>query len=244
MEYFRAQELFFPQTGEYHRRFLEYLADEQFNQIGNNDFNRDQTQFNVQTARPTTAAPVTTRRPTTTTVSLVNNACNSHCLSVTAKLSGATAFFVCFLCHEHSQVQPGTTRATRSPAIEPAGSSVQEAVLQASINSPSTNVLPPFNVFDTEVTTTVTITAENTEEASSSSSPPPSSSSPSSPSSASFTDSSSTAATPSITANTDSELQETDSATAILPSTTETVRQLALILFTVVALENHLTNEE
>lgn len=56
-------------TGEYHRRFLEYLDEEQFNQIGGNDnFDRDQSQINTQSVS-FNAVPSTTRppRPTTTT---------------------------------------------------------------------------------------------------------------------------------------------------------------------------------
>lgn len=67
-------------TGEYHRRFLSYLDEEQFNQIGGNDNfdrDRDQSQINTQSvvfnAVPSTVRPrpvvttTTTARTTTTT---------------------------------------------------------------------------------------------------------------------------------------------------------------------------------
>lgn len=64
-------------TGEYHRRFLEYLDEEQFNQIGGNDnFDRDQSQINTQsvslngvpsTTRPRPVVTTTTTARTTTT---------------------------------------------------------------------------------------------------------------------------------------------------------------------------------
>ncbi|XP_063698353.1 uncharacterized protein LOC134829269 isoform X3 [Culicoides brevitarsis] len=51
-------------TGEYHRRFLAYLDEENFNQIGGHDsFDRDQTQINSVAVNSIQTTTTTTRRP-------------------------------------------------------------------------------------------------------------------------------------------------------------------------------------
>ncbi|XP_063698349.1 uncharacterized protein LOC134829269 isoform X1 [Culicoides brevitarsis] len=89
-------------TGEYHRRFLAYLDEENFNQIGGHDsFDRDQTQINSVAVNSIQTTTTTTRRPRPP--------------STTRATRPPTT--------TQRQTRPTTTgRPTRSPSIEQAPS--------------------------------------------------------------------------------------------------------------------------
>lgn len=118
-------------SGEYHRRFVEYLNEEQFNQIGGNDnFDNDQSQINTQSVsinavpstvrpRPTTTT-TTTRRPTTTTTTTRRTTTTTRRTTTTTPrpITTSTRARPPSISTTLSRLFTTTGRPTRSPAIE------------------------------------------------------------------------------------------------------------------------------
>uniref|UniRef100_A0A336KFB7 CSON007980 protein n=1 Tax=Culicoides sonorensis TaxID=179676 RepID=A0A336KFB7_CULSO len=109
-------------SGEYHRRFVEYLNEEQFNQIGGNDnYDNDQSQINTQsvsinavpsTVRPRPTTTTTTRRPTTTTTTTRRTTTTQRQTTTSTRARPPS------ISTTLSRIITTTGRPTRSPAIE------------------------------------------------------------------------------------------------------------------------------